>query len=259
MDIFAILSLIGGLALFLYGMNVMGDGLTKVSGGKLEKILEKLTSNPIKAVLLGAGVTAVIQSSSATTVMVVGFVNSGIMKLSQAVGIIMGANVGTTITSWILSLSGIQSSSFFIQMLKPTSFSPILAIIGLLLMMSSKNDKHKDVGSILLGFAVLMFGMNAMSSAVEPLKDVPQFTHLLTMFTNPLLGMLAGLILTAIIQSSSASVGNFTGAVQYRRSKLRMCDTDYHGTEHWYMCDSDYFISRSIEKCKADSISTFVF
>ena len=138
MDIFAILSLIGGLALFLYGMNVMGDGLTKISGGKLEKILEKLTSNPIKAVLLGAGVTAVIQSSSATTVMVVGFVNSGIMKLSQAVGIIMGANVGTTITSWILSLSGIESSSFFIQMLKPTSFSPILAIIGLLLMMSSK-------------------------------------------------------------------------------------------------------------------------
>lgn len=220
MDIFAILSLIGGLALFLYGMNVMGDGLTKVSGGKLEKILEKLTSNPIKAVLLGAGVTAVIQSSSATTVMVVGFVNSGIMKLSQAVGIIMGANVGTTITSWILSLSGIQSSSFFIQMLKPTSFSPILAIIGLLLMMSSKNDKHKDVGSILLGFAVLMFGMDAMSSAVEPLKDVPQFTHLLTMFTNPLLGMLAGLILTAIIQSSSASVGILqalcsTGAVSF--------------------------------------------
>ena len=220
MDIFAILSLIGGLALFLYGMNVMGDGLTKVSGGKLEKILEKLTSNPIKAVLLGAGVTAVIQSSSATTVMVVGFVNSGIMKLSQAVGIIMGANVGTTITSWILSLSGIESSSFFIQMLKPTSFSPILAIIGLLLMMSSKNEKHKDVGNILLGFAVLMFGMNAMSSAVEPLKDVPQFTHLLTMFTNPILGMLAGLILTAIIQSSSASVGILqalcsTGAVSF--------------------------------------------
>ena len=220
MDIFAILSLIGGLALFLYGMNVMGDGLTKVSGGKLEKILEKLTSNPIKAVLLGAGVTAVIQSSSATTVMVVGFVNSGIMKLSQAVGIIMGANVGTTITSWILSLSGIESSSFFIRMLKPTSFSPILAIIGLLLMMSSKNDKHKDIGNILLGFAVLMFGMNAMSSAVEPLKDVPQFTHILTMFTNPFLGMLAGLILTAIIQSSSASVGILqalcsTGAVSF--------------------------------------------
>lgn len=220
MDIFAILSLVGGLALFLYGMNVMGDGLTKVSGGKLEKILEKLTSNRIKAVLLGAGVTAVIQSSSATTVMVVGFVNSGIMKLSQTVGIIMGANIGTTITSWILSLSGIESSNFFVQMLKPSSFSPILAIIGLLLMMSSKNDKHKDIGSILLGFAVLMFGMDAMSAAVEPLKDVPEFTHLLTMFTNPILGMLAGLILTAIIQSSSASVGILqalcsTGAVSF--------------------------------------------
>ena len=220
MDFFGVLTMLGGLALFLYGMETMGKGLEKLSGGRLERILEKLTSNPIKAVLLGAGVTAVIQSSSATTVMVVGFVNSGIMKLSQAVGIIMGANVGTTITSWILSLSGIESSSFFIQMLKPTSFSPILAIIGLLLMMSSKNDKHKDVGSILLGFAVLMFGMNAMSSAVEPLKDVPQFTHLLTMFTNPILGMLAGLILTAIIQSSSASVGILqalcsTGAVSF--------------------------------------------
>ena len=220
MDFFMILSLIGGLALFLYGMNVMGDGLTKVSGGKLEKILEKLTSNPIKAVLLGAGVTAVIQSSSATTVMVVGFVNSGIMKLSQAVGIIMGANVGTTITSWILSLSGIQSSGFFIRMLKPTSFSPILAIIGIVLLMASKNEKHKDIGSILVGFAVLMFGMDAMSSAVAPLKDVPQFTHILTMFTNPLLGMLAGLVLTAIIQSSSASVGILqalctTGAVSF--------------------------------------------
>lgn len=220
MDFFSLITLLGGLALFLYGMNVMSDGLAKISGGKMEQILENLTSNPIKAVLLGAGVTAVIQSSSATTVMVVGFVNSGIMKLSQAVGVIMGANIGTTVTSWILSLSGIESSSFFIQMLKPTSFSPILAIIGLLLMMSSKNDKHKDVGSILLGFAVLMFGMNAMSSAVEPLKDVPQFTHLLTMFTNPILGMLAGLILTAIIQSSSASVGILqalcsTGAVSF--------------------------------------------
>ena len=161
MDIFAILSLIGGLALFLYGMNVMGDGLTKVSGGKLEKILEKLTSNPIKAVLLGAGVTAVIQSSSATTVMVVGFVNSGIMKLSQAVGIIMGANVGTTITSWILSLSGIQSSSFFIQMLKPTSFSPILAIIGLLLLICSRReaDEFIQAGEVLVnGVAVTELG-----------------------------------------------------------------------------------------------------
>ncbi len=220
MDIFSLLSLIGGLALFLYGMHVMGDGLTKISGGKLEKILEKLTSNPFKAVLLGAGVTAVIQSSSATTVMVVGFVNSGIMKLSQAVGIIMGANVGTTITSWILSLSGIESSNFFIKILKPASFSPILALIGIVLQMGAKNDKRKDVGSILLGFAVLMFGMDTMSSAVAPLKDVPEFTNILTMFTNPLLGALAGLILTAIIQSSSASVGILqalcsTGAVSF--------------------------------------------
>ena len=168
MGITMVLSLLSGVALFLYGMALMGDSLKKVAGNKLELILYKLTNSPIKGLLLGTVVTAIIQSSSATTVMVVGFVNSGMMKVAQAIGIIMGANVGTTITSWILSLSGIQSSSFFIQMLKPTSFSPILAIIGLLLMMSSKNDKHKDVGSILLGFAVLMFGMNAMSSAVEP-------------------------------------------------------------------------------------------
>lgn len=220
MDIFMLLSLIGGLALFLYGMNIMGDGLTKASGGKLEKILERLTSTPIKGVLLGAGVTAVIQSSSATTVMVVGFVNSGIMKLSQTVGIIMGANIGTTVTSWILSLSGIESDNFWVQMLKPSSFSPILAIIGIVLVMMAKTEKKKDIGTILLGFAVLMFGMDAMSAAVEPLKDVPEFTHILTMFTNPLLGMLAGLILTAIIQSSSASVGILqalcsTGAVSF--------------------------------------------
>ena len=220
MDIFAILSLIGGLALFLYGMNVMGDGLTKVSGGKLEKILEKLTSNPIKAVLLGAGVTAVIQSSSATTVMVVGFVNSGIMKLSQAVGIIMGANVGTTITSWILSLSGIESSSFFIQMLKPTSFSPILALIGVVFIVFLHDEKKKDIGNILVGFAVLMFGMNTMSGAVKPLAEVPEFTNILLKFSNPVLGVLAGALLTAVIQSSSASVGILqalcvTGAVRY--------------------------------------------
>ena len=206
MDI-GVLTLIGGLALFLYGMNVMGAGLEKMSGGKLERILENLTSSPIKAVLLGAGVTAVIQSSSATTVMVVGFVNSGIMKLSQAIGIIMGANIGTTITAWILSLSGIESSSFFLQMLKPSSFSPILAIVGIILVMSSKSDKKKDVGEILLGFAVLMYGMQAMSGAVEPLKDVPEFTNILMMFKNPILGVLAGAILTGIIQSSSASVG----------------------------------------------------
>ena len=159
MDIFGVLTMVGGLALFLYGMSVMGAGLEKMSGGKLERILENLTSNPIKAVLLGAGVTAVIQSSSATTVMVVGFVNSGIMKLSQAIGIIMGANVGTTITSWLLSLTGIEGGSFFVQMLKPSSFSPILAMAGIILLMSGKTDKKKDVGEIMLGFAVLMFGM----------------------------------------------------------------------------------------------------
>ncbi len=207
MDLFSVLTMIGGLALFLYGMNVMGDGLSKISGGRLEKLLEKLTSNPLKAVILGAGVTAVIQSSSATTVMVIGFVNSGVMKLTQAVGIIMGANIGTTVTSWILSLSGIESNNFFISLLKPTSFSPILAIIGIAFLMFSKKEKKKDIGTILIGFAVLMFGMETMSGAVKPLADVPEFTGILTMFSNPLLGLLVGTILTAVIQSSSASVG----------------------------------------------------
>lgn len=207
MDIFDLLSMVGGLALFLYGMHIMGDGLSKASGGKLEKILEKLTSNPIKAVLLGAGVTAVIQSSSATTVMVVGFVNSGIMKLHQAVGIIMGANIGTTATSWILSLTGIESSNFWIRMLKPSSFSPILALLGVVFIMFMKKEKKHDIGLIMVGFAILMTGMDAMSAAVKPLADVPEFTNILTMFSNPILGMIAGLVLTAIIQSSSASVG----------------------------------------------------
>ena len=220
MDIFGVLTMIGGLALFLYGMNLMGDGLSNASGGRLEKILEKLTSNPIKAVLLGAGVTAVIQSSSATTVMVVGFVNSGVMKLTQAVGIIMGANIGTTITSWILSLSGIESTNIFMKMLKPTSFSPILAIIGVAFLMFSKKDKKKDIGMILVGFAILMTGMDTMSGAVKPLANVPEFTNILLMFSNPILGMVAGAVLTAVIQSSSASVGILqalcvTGAVSY--------------------------------------------
>ncbi len=220
MDIFGFLTMVGGLALFLYGMSVMGAGLEKMSGGKLERILENLTSNPVKAVLLGAGVTAVIQSSSATTVMVVGFVNSGIMKLSQAVGIIMGANVGTTITSWLLSLTGLQGDSLLIRMLKPSSFSPILALIGIILFMSGKSDRKKVAGEILLGFSVLMFGMQTMSGAVEPLADVPEFTNILTMFQNPLLGILAGAVLTAVIQSSSASVGilqalSATGAFTY--------------------------------------------
>ena len=208
MDLFGVLTMIGGLAMFLYGMNEMGDGLAKLAGGKLEKILEKLTSKRIMAVLLGVAVTAVIQSSSATTVMVVGFVNSGIMQLSQAVGIIMGANVGTTVTSWLLSLTGIEGSSFFIQLLKPSSFAPVLAAIGIIMTMTAKdNNKKKDIGNILIGFAILMFGMETMSGAVEPLAENEKFTGILTMFSNPLLGVLAGLALTAIIQSSSASVG----------------------------------------------------
>lgn len=212
--------MVGGLALFLYGMHIMGDALAKMSGGKLEKVLERLTSNKWSAVLLGAGVTAVIQSSGATTVMVVGFVNSGIMKLNQAVGIIMGANIGTTATSWLLSLSGIDGGSFFLQMLKPTSFTPILAVIGAILVVFCKSEKKHNIGTILLGFAILMYGMTAMSSAVEPLKDVPQFTHILTKFENPLLGVIAGFVLTTIMQSSSVSVGILqalcsTGAVSY--------------------------------------------
>ncbi len=207
MDIFSIFTMFGGLALFLYGMNLMGEGLAKVSGGKLEQILERMTNSTGKAVLLGAAVTAVIQSSSATTVMVVGFVNSGIMRLSQAVGVIMGANIGTTVTSWVLSLAGIDSSNFFVQFLKPSSFSPVLAVIGMILIMFTKSDKKKDVGSILIGFAILMFGMDTMSSAVKPLAEIKAITNILTMFSNPVLGMLAGLVLTAVIQSSSASVG----------------------------------------------------
>ena len=220
MDFFSILTLLGGLALFLYGMQVMGDDLAKVSGGKLEQILENLTSSKWKAVLLGLCVTAVIQSSSATTVMVVGFVNSGIMKLTQAVGIIMGANIGTTVTSWLLSLTGIESSNFFISLLKPRSFSPVLAMVGIILLTFTKSSRKKDIGTILLGFAVLMFGMESMSGAVKPLADVPEFTGLLLKFSNPVAGILAGAILTAIIQSSSASVGILqalcmTGAVPF--------------------------------------------
>lgn len=220
MDFFGVLTMIGGLALFLYGMNVMGAGLSKASGGRMERILERLTDSTVKGVLLGAAVTAVIQSSSATTVMVVGFVNSGIMKLSQAIGVIMGANIGTTVTSWILGLAGVESDAFFIRLLKPTSFSPVLAIVGVAMMMFAKREKKKDIGMILIGFAVLMFGMDTMSGAVKPLADVPEFTNLLVVFSNPLLGILAGALLTAVIQSSSASVGILqalclTGSVTY--------------------------------------------
>ena len=201
------LSMIGGLALFLYGMHLLGEGLEKMSGGRLERILEKLTSSPIKGVLLGAAVTAVIQSSSATTVMVVGFVNSGIMKLSQAVSIIMGANIGTTVTSWILSLTSIEGDSVFLQLLKPGNFTTVLALLGVIFIMFVKSEKKKNIGMILVGFAILMVGMDNMSEAVKPLREVPEFTNLLLLFSNPVLGMLAGAVLTAIIQSSSASVG----------------------------------------------------
>ncbi len=220
MDFFDVLTLIGGLALFLFGMKVMGDALEKKAGSRMSTILGKLTDGKLKGFALGAGVTSVIQSSSATTVMVVGFVNSGIMTLKQAINIIMGANVGTTITAWILSLTGIQGDSFFIKLLKPDSFTPILALIGIVLIMFSKKPKKKDTGTILMGFAVLMTGMDLMSGAVSGLKDVPEFTHILTLFSNPVLGVLAGAVLTAIIQSSSASVGilqalSSTGAITY--------------------------------------------
>ena len=206
-DFFSFLTMIGGLALFLYGMNVMGDGLAKLAGGKLERILEKLTANPIMGVFLGFVVTAVIQSSSATTVMVVGFVNSGIMRLSQAISIIMGANIGTTATAWILSLAGLEGGNFFMNLLKPTSFSPILAIIGVAMIMFSKKAKKQDLGTILIGFAILMIGMDIMTGAIKPLAEVTWFKELLVKFSNPILGLLAGAVLTAVIQSSSASVG----------------------------------------------------
>ena len=207
MDIFNVLTMIGGLCLFLFGMNVMGQALERRAGNSLRNTLQKLTSNKIAGFLTGVGVTAVIQSSSATTVMVVGFVNSGLMSLRQAINVIMGANVGTTVTGWVLSLGGISSDNIWIRLLKPTSFTPVLALIGAILYLFVKDSKKKDSGAILLGFSVLMFGMETMSSAVSGLADVPEFQHLFIMFKNPLLGLLVGMLLTAVIQSSSASVG----------------------------------------------------
>lgn len=207
MDIFTILSLIGGLALFLFGMDLMGDSLKKLAGGKLESILSKLTSARWKGFLLGLVVTAIIQSSSATTVMLVGFVNSGIMKLGQTISIIMGANIGTTVTSWLLSTADIQGTAILLKLLKPESFTPILALIGLLMTMTAKTDKRRNTGNILIGFAILMFGMEAMSSSVEGLRDNQSFISILTMFSNPIMGIFVGTLFTAIIQSSSASVG----------------------------------------------------
>lgn len=220
MNIFDVLTLIGGLCLFLFGMSVMGEALERRAGGGLKIILEKLTKNKLTGFLTGLGVTAIIQSSSATTVMVVGFVNSGIMSLRQSIGVIMGANIGTTVTAWILSLGGISSDNLFMKLLKPTSFTPILALIGIAMLMFGKTSKKKDTGTILLGFATLMFGMDSMTGAVSGLADVPAFRNMFLMFKNPVLGVLVGALLTAVIQSSSASVGilqalTVTGQVSY--------------------------------------------
>ena len=220
MDIFSIFTLCGGLAFFLYGMGVMSSGLEKVAGGKMESMLRKMTSNPLKSLALGAGITIAIQSSSAMTVMLVGLVNSGIMTLGQTIGVIMGSNIGTTLTAWILSLSGIESENVWVRLLKPEAFSPVVALIGIVMMMTSKRDRRKSAGSIMVGFAVLMFGMELMSDAVSPLKDMPQFSAILTAFTNPILGVAVGTVFTGIIQSSAASVGilqalSLTGGITY--------------------------------------------
>ena len=207
MDIFSVLALVGGLATFLYGMHIMGNGLETLAGSKLEQILEKMTSNRLKAATLGLGVTAVIQSSSATTVMVIGLVNSKIIKLRQAIGVILGANIGTTVTAWLLSLTGISSTVLILQFCKPSAFSPILAATGVIFVMFLKSEKKHQLGIIFIGFAILMFGMETMSDSMAPLKDMPEFGQLMVMFTNPIFGLLVGMILTAIIQSSSASVG----------------------------------------------------
>ncbi len=220
MSIFDVLTMIGGLCLFLFGMDLMGQALERRAGGRLRTMLDKMTGRVMTGFLTGMAITAVIQSSSATTVMVVGFVNSGLMTLRQAINVIMGANVGTTVTAWLLSLAGISSGNVWIDLLKPTSFTPVLALVGIILYMSCKSGKRKDTGVILLGFATLMFGMDTMSGAVAGLKDVPAFAQLFVAFKNPVLGVLAGAVLTGIIQSSSASVGILqalavTGQVSY--------------------------------------------
>lgn len=220
MNIFSVFTLFGGLAFFLYGMNIMSSGLEKMTGGKLERTLKKMTKSPMRSLLLGAGITIAIQSSSAMTVMLVGFVNSGIMELGQTVGIIMGSNIGTTLTAWILSLAGIKSDNFLIQLLNPEAFAPIVALIGIILIMTAKSTKKKDIGNIMLGFSILMFGMNLMSDAVSPLADMPEFASILVAFKNPLLGVAAGAIFTGVIQSSAASVGilqalSLTGSITY--------------------------------------------
>ncbi len=220
MSIFNIFTLLGGLAFFLFGMSTMSNGLERVAGGKLESILGKMTDKPIKGLLLGAGITATIQSSSAVTVMLVGLVNSGIMKLGQSIGVIMGSNIGTTITAWVLSLAGIESDNFFVSLLKPANFSPLIALAGIILIMASKKTRSKDIGAVMMGFAVLMTGMELMSSSMDPLAESEEFKNAMTLFNNPLFGLAIGAILTGIIQSSSATVGilqalSITGGISY--------------------------------------------
>ncbi len=220
MDIFSLFTLCGGLAFFLYGMTTMSKSLEKIAGGKLERLLKRMTSNPVKGLLLGAGITIAIQSSSAMTVMLVGLVNSGVMEIGQTIGVIMGSNIGTTMTAWILSLTGIESENLLLNLLKPEHFSPLLALAGVLLIMGSKRQRRRDVGRTLVGFSILMYGMELMKGAVSPLADMPQFAQLLTAFNNPLIGVLAGTLITGIIQSSSASVGilqalALTGSITY--------------------------------------------
>ena len=221
MDLFSVLTLLGGLAFFLYGMSVMSSGLEKMAGGKLEMSLKRMTDNPLKSYFLGAGITIAIQSSSAMTVMLVGLVNSGIMQLGQTIGVIMGSNIGTTLTAWLLSLTGIKSENVLLQLLKPESFSPVMALIGIVLVMMGKTDRKKNVGSVLVGFAVLMYGMELMKNAVSPLSEMPEFTGMLTAFNNPLLGIAVGTVFTGIIQSSAAAVGilqalALTGSISYQ-------------------------------------------
>ena len=220
MDIFSLFTLCGGLAFFLYGMTTMSKSLEKMAGGKLERLLKRMTSNPFKSLLLGAGITIAIQSSSAMTVMLVGLVNSGVMELGQTIGVIMGSNIGTTLTAWILSMAGIESSNVFIKLLKPENFSPVIALIGIILIMGSKKQKRRDIGRIMVGFAILMYGMELMKDAVAPLADMPGFSDMLTAFNNPLLGVLVGAVFTGVIQSSAASVGilqalALTGSITY--------------------------------------------
>ena len=220
MDIFSVFTLCGGLAFFLYGMTTMSKSLEKMAGGKLERTLKRMTSSPVKSLLLGAGITIAIQSSSAMTVMLVGLVNSGVMEIGQTIGVIMGSNIGTTLTAWILSLTGIESESVFVNLLKPENFSPVVALAGIILIMGSKKQRRRDIGRILVGFSILMYGMELMKQAVSPLAELPEFSSLLTAFNNPLLGVLVGAVFTGVIQSSAASVGilqalALTGSITY--------------------------------------------